>query len=79
VVLKTTIANPIEVDLAPVVVDELRLVGSRCGDIGRGLDLLASERVDPRPLIDARYALREAEAALEHAARPGTLKVVVRR
>jgi len=79
VVLKTTIANPVEADLAPVVVDELRLVGSRCGDIGRGLDLLARERVDPRPLIDARYPLREAEAALAHAARRGTLKVVVQR
>lgn len=40
---------------------------------------LAAGRVDPRPLIAARYRLEEAERALEHAARPGALEVVIER
>ena len=77
VVLKTTVADPVPIDLALVVVNELRVVGSRCGDLARAVELLQRGKVDPRPLIEARYPLREAEAALAHAARPGTVKVVV--
>ena len=77
VVLKTTVADRLELDLAPIVVNELRLVGSRCGDMRRAVRMLASGRVDPTPLITARYALDQAERALEHAARRGTLKVLI--
>lgn len=77
VVLKTTVANRFEIDLAPVVVNELSLVGSRCGDMREAMALLASGRVDPTPLVRARYPLVEADRALEHAARPAALKVLV--
>jgi threonine dehydrogenase-like Zn-dependent dehydrogenase len=77
VILKTTTASPVEVDLTPIVVHELRIVGSRCGDMQRAVDLLASGRIDPRPLVAARYALAEAVRALEHAAKPGVLKVIL--
>lgn len=77
IVLKTTAAGPTTVELTPLVVHELRLVGSRCGDLGRAIDLLASGRVDPRPLIAARYPLAQAEQALEHAARPGVAKILL--
>jgi threonine dehydrogenase-like Zn-dependent dehydrogenase len=77
VILKTTTAAPIPIDLAKVVVDELQLVGSRCGDMRRAVELLASGEVDPRPLIDARYLLSQGSEAFEHAARRGALKVLL--
>jgi threonine dehydrogenase-like Zn-dependent dehydrogenase len=63
--------------MAPIVVDEITVVGSRCGPFGPALELLARGDVDPRPLVDERYRLPEAVAAFEHAARPGTLKILV--
>jgi len=77
IVLKSTYHGKAEVDLARFVVDEITLVGSRCGPFVPALALLASGRVDPRPLVEARYPLAEALAAFEHAARPGALKILV--
>lgn len=77
VVIKTTRADPIEIDLAPVVVGELRLVGSRCGDMRRAVAALASGAIDPRVLIEARFTLAQAEQALAFAAEPGRLKVLL--
>lgn len=76
-VLKSTYAGRLTLDASSMVVDELTLVGSRCGPFPPALRLLASGRLDPTPLIDARYPLSAAEAALEHAGRPGTLKVLL--
>jgi threonine dehydrogenase-like Zn-dependent dehydrogenase len=76
-VLKSTIAGGHAVDLSPVVINELSVVGSRCGDMGAAVTCLAAGRVDPTPLIAARYPLDQADAALAHAARRGTLKVLV--
>ena len=77
IVLKSTYHGRASVDLAPIVVDEIALVGSRCGPFAPALDLLARGAVDPRPLVDGRYRLEDAVAAFEHAAQPGTLKVLV--
>lgn len=77
VVLKTTVASKLTVDLAPLVVDEVRLVGSRCGDMNRAVDVLASGSVDPLPLVEARYPLKRADEALAHAGRKGALKVLI--
>lgn len=77
VVLKTTIAGTTALDLSPVVVNEVRIVGSRCGDMGRAMDALAAGRIDPTNLIAARYPLARAVEALGHASRRGTLKVLV--
>lgn len=77
IVLKSTYHGKAEVDLARIVVDEITLVGSRCGPFAPALELLAAGRVDPRPLVAARYPLEDAVAAFDHAARPGTLKVLV--
>ena len=51
--------------LAPIVVDEITLVGSRCGPFGAALDLLANRRIDARPLVDAVYPLDRAADAFE--------------
>jgi threonine dehydrogenase-like Zn-dependent dehydrogenase len=77
VILKSTIATTSPIDLTKVVVDELRIVGSRCGDLHRAIALLAAGTLDPRPLIAARYPFVSAIDALEHAARPGALKVLM--
>lgn len=76
-VLKTTVAAKLTVDLAPLVIHEVRLVGSRCGDMSRAVEVLASGAVDPRPLIEARYPLARADEALAHAGRRGALKVLI--
>lgn len=77
VVLKSTVHGAVELPTAALVVDEIHLVGSRCGPFPVALAAMADGLVDPRPLIDARYPLAEAEAALAHASRPGTLKVLL--
>ena len=79
VVLKTTVAGPTNVDLSPVVINELRVVGSRCGNLETAVRALAERRVDPTPLIEARYFLDEAPLAFRHAAQPATLKVLIER
>ncbi len=76
-VLKTTVSGEHRVDLAPVVVNELTVVGSRCGDLAQAIAALADGRIDPTPLIEARYPLTRADEAFAHAARPGALKVLI--
>ena len=77
IVLKSTYHGKAAIDMAPFVVDEITLVGSRCGPFPRALATLARGDVDPRPLVEARYPLADAVAAFEHASRPGALKVLV--
>jgi len=77
VVLKTTTEAPVSIDLAPLVVDEIRLVGSRCGRFAPALAALAEGKVAVEPMISARYPLSRAEDALEAAARRGALKVLI--
>jgi threonine dehydrogenase-like Zn-dependent dehydrogenase len=77
IVLKSTYHGRAAVDMAPFVVDEITLVGSRCGPFAPALELLARGAVDPSPLVEARYPLAQATSAFEHAARPGTLKILV--
>ena len=77
VVLKTTVASKLTVDLAPLVIHEVRLVGSRCGDMSRAVEVLASGSVDPLPLVEGRYPLARAGEALAHAGRRGALKILI--
>lgn len=76
-VLKSTYAGEVTLDLSPFVVDEITIVGSRCGPFAPALRLLESGRVDPTPLIAARYALDDAVEALRHASERGVLKVLL--
>jgi threonine dehydrogenase-like Zn-dependent dehydrogenase len=78
VVLKSTYHGLVQADLSGLAVDEIRLVGSRCGPFSAALRLLAGGLVDVAPLIAAEYPLDEALAAMEHASRRDTLKVLVR-
>jgi threonine dehydrogenase-like Zn-dependent dehydrogenase len=76
-VLKSTYHGETQLDLARVVVDEVTLVGSRCGPFPPAIRLLANRLIDVEPLIQARYSLDEGLAAFERAAQKGTLKVLV--
>lgn len=77
IVLKSTYADLPRADLTRVVVDEITLVGSRCGPFAAALRALAARLVDTTPMIEARYPLDEAEQAFEFAAQPGVLKVLL--
>ena len=78
VILKSTVADKSSLHLAPIVIDEIRVQGSRCGPFPPAIRALSQHRVDVRPLISARYGLDEGLAAFEHAAQPGVLKVLVK-
>lgn len=77
-VLKSTFAGTQETTLAPLVVDEITLLGSRCGPFAPALRLLAAGLIDPAPLISATYPLEEGLVAMERARQRGTLKVLLR-
>lgn len=77
IVLKSTYHGEIQVDLTRVVVDEVTVIGSRCGPFPPAIRLLANHLIDVEPLIQARYSLADGIAAFERAAQKGTLKVIV--
>lgn len=77
IVLKTTTERPTEADLSLLVVNELRLLGSRCGAFAPALAALAQQAIPVERLIDARFPLQQAEAAFARAAQKGTLKVLL--
>lgn len=79
VVLKSTYHGSLDANLTMAVVDEITLVGSRCGPFAPAMRLLERGLVEVTPLIQARYPLSEVLAAFGHAAQPGTLKVLVAR
>jgi len=77
-VLKSTYRGEITLNFSPLVVDEVTILGSRCGPFAPALRLLESGLVDPTPLIAAQFGLDEALTAFERAAQPGMLKVLLR-
>ena len=76
--LKSTYHRQVNVDLSRLVVDEITVLGSRCGPFGAAMRLLEKELVDVTPLIESEYPLEDSAAAFEHAGRRGALKVLVR-
>lgn len=78
VVLKSTVHDRVELDTAPVVVDELTLVGSRCGPFEPALRLLARGRVRVDDLVADEFPLARAADAFARAAERGVLKVLLR-
>ena len=77
-VLKSTFHGAAEMDAARVVVDEISVVGSRCGRFGPALELLKTGVVDVESLISEELRLTEGLRAMERAAEPGILKVLLR-
>ena len=77
IVLKTTVAGTQALAWAPFVIDEVTLVGSRCGPFDQALDALDAGRIDVSPLITDRFGLTDGLAALERARSKGALKVLL--
>jgi threonine dehydrogenase-like Zn-dependent dehydrogenase len=77
IILKSTVAARSTLHLAPIVIDEIRVQGSRCGPFAPALRALSQKIVDVRPLISARYSLDEGLAAFDRAGQKGVLKVQV--
>ncbi len=77
-VLKTTVAGSHNCNLAPIVINELNVLGSRCGRFSKAVDVLTEGSIDPRFLIEATYPLEQALEAFERASQPGAKKVLLR-
>lgn len=77
IVLKSTYLGLPQADLTRIAVEEIQVVGSRCGPFPAALRLLETNAIDVSVMIDARYPLEDGVAALEHAGRPGALKVLL--
>jgi len=78
VILKSTAKAGAALNLAQAVIDEITIVGSRCGRFAPAIDALASARIDPRPLVSAVFPLDEASAAFAAAARSPNFKVLLK-
>jgi threonine dehydrogenase-like Zn-dependent dehydrogenase len=76
-ILKSTVADSAELHLAPLVINEITVVGSRCGSFAPAIRGLAAGAIDVAPLIASRLPLERAEEALRLAAAPGVLKVLL--
>jgi threonine dehydrogenase-like Zn-dependent dehydrogenase len=75
--VKSTYRDPLTLDISALVVDEIKLIGSRCGPFAPAIRLLEAGLVDPRPLISACYPIERGVEALAVAAAPGVLKVLL--
>jgi len=77
-VMKSTYKGEMSVNFSSIVVDEINLIGSRCGPFEPALRLMESRQVDPTVLIADEFKLEEALKAFERAAETGVLKVLVK-
>ena len=77
VILKSTVHGTVAVDTAPIIVNELTLVGSRCGRFEAALPLLSHPLVRVEEMIAGRFPLAEAPQAFARAAERGVLKVLL--
>ncbi len=78
-VLKSTFAANAPLNLAPAVIDEITIQGSRCGPFTEALRLLESNAIQTAPLVQKRYRLNNAVEAMTQAQKKGTLKVLISR
>ena len=76
-VLKSTYHGSARVDLSSIVVNEIQLIGSRCGSIAQAVKVLSEKSIDPTPLIEFHYPLKEVLTAFAHAEASGALKILI--
>ncbi|MGC1267713.1 MAG: alcohol dehydrogenase catalytic domain-containing protein [Candidatus Acidiferrum sp.] len=77
-VLKSTFHGAAPIETWPIVVKELSVIGSRCGPFAKALKMLESRKVDPTPLVNKTFPLKEARAGMRFAQRPGVMKVLLK-
>lgn len=77
IVLKSTFAAGKPLNLAPLVIDEINVIGSRCGPFREAIRALAEKQIDVASLITRRMKIEQGVEAMELAGRPGVLKVIL--
>ena len=77
-VLKSTIATGKELNLAPIVINEITVLGSRCGQFPPALRLLENDRIDFKPFISGVYNIDDAIEGFEANKSKETLKVLIK-
>lgn len=77
-VLKSTVATGKELNLAPIVINEITVLGSRCGQFGPALRLLDNKRIDFTPFISGSYSIENALEAFEANKSKDTLKILIK-
>lgn len=77
VVLKSTVASGVSINLAPVVIDEITVIGSRCGPFHPALRAISGGVVDVLPMISGIYKFEDAGSAFMHATAKGSLKILL--
>lgn len=77
-VLKSTVAASKEFNMAPIVIDEITVLGSRCGQFPPALRLLKSGKINLKPLISAEYSIDDAIEAFEKNKEKDVLKVLLK-
>lgn len=78
VVMKSTVHGAVSLDTAPIIVNEISLVGSRCGRFEPAIELLRQRKIDVSSMLAAEFPLIDAPVAFTEAARRGVLKVLLR-
>ena len=78
VVLKSTIASRENLDLTPTIINEITLIGSRCGLFKPAIDALETRKISVDSMIDSVFPLEKFEDAINHAKKPDTLKVFLK-
>lgn len=78
IVLKSTYAGEVQFNLSPVVVNEITIIGSRCGIFSKSVDFLLTHQVSFEDMISAEYPLENALEAFEFSKSPGALKVLLK-
>ena len=77
-ILKSTAATSTDLNLAPVVINEITVVGSRCGRFAPALDALASGKIDPLPLVSGSISLDDGLDALTEARKISNFKILLK-
>lgn len=77
VVVKTTVAHPTAIELSSPVINEVKVIGSRCGPFRPALEALSLGNVEVRPMISECYDLNMAETAMRRAEDPGVMKILL--
>jgi threonine dehydrogenase-like Zn-dependent dehydrogenase len=77
-VLKSTFHGAAPIESWPIVVNEIAMLGSRCGPFAKAIALLRGKRVDPQPLVTRTLPLSEASKAMKFAQQKGVLKVLLK-
>lgn len=78
IVVKSTYNGKINEDISKVVIDEIKIVGSRCGPFDPAIELLSQKRIETALLVEKIYPLSDGIRAFEHASKPGVHKILIK-